>query len=230
MYVKSTLSCFLELFFPEICVVCGTKLISQEVHLCASCQFRIPKTNFHLQPENPMEQIFYGRVLIERAAAFFAFQKGSDYQKILHRLKYKGQDQLGDFMGRLYGNTLINTNFVLTLDLILPVPLHPKKERKRGYNQSFHLAQGIGKALKLPVETSSVRRVVYSNTQTRKNRFERWQNVEGIFELIHPESLDGKHILLVDDVVTTGATFEACVAAIHEKCDAKISLLTLAIA
>jgi len=230
MFSKSTFPHFLELFFPRICVVCGEKLISQEEFLCLNCQFRMPKTHFHMQADNIMEQLFYGRAKIERATAFFEFQKGSDYQKILHQLKYRGMPLLGNHVGRLFGFDLLGSGFIQPIDLICPVPLHPQKEKKRGYNQSLQIAMGLSDALKVPVDHSSLQRVINTKTQTRKNRFERWQNVDGIFELVMPQNIEGKHILLVDDVVTTGSTFEALATAIHKQCNAKISLLTLAIA
>ncbi|MGQ8337348.1 ComF family protein [Sunxiuqinia sp. A32] len=230
MFVKTTLQHFSELFFPRVCVVCGNKLVSQEEFICLNCQLHLPRTNFHNQTDNPMEQLFYGRGRVERATAFFEFQKGSDYQKILHHLKYRGMDKLGEYIGKLFASNLQGSKFVNDLNLILPVPLHPKKERKRGYNQSYHLSLGLSNSLGIPIDNSSLKRIVNTKTQTRKNRYERWRNVEGIFELVNPSELEDKHILLVDDVVTTGATLEACISAIHKKCDAKISLLTLAIA
>ncbi len=230
MLLKSTLNCFSELFFPRICVVCNNRLYSQEKFVCLSCQYQFPKTNFHLQSGNQMEQLFYGRTMIERASAFFEFQKGSNYQKILHQLKYKGMKELGEHIGMLYGIELKGSDFINSIDLILPVPLHPKKEQKRGYNQSYHLAIGLGNSLKIPMRNDILKRIVNTNTQTKRNRFERWQNVDGIFAVQNPDLLKNKHVLLVDDVVTTGATFEACVSAIKKIHETKISLLTLAIA
>ncbi len=230
MSLKSTLNCFAELFFPRICVVCNERLISQEQFICLNCQFQIPRTNFHLNSENTMEQLFYGRVMIERATAFFEFQKGSDYQKILHQLKYKGLDKLGEHMGTLFGRELKGSEFIDSIDLICPVPLHPKKERKRGYNQSYHLSLGLSQSLNIPISNNVLKRVVNTKTQTQKTRFERSQNVEGIFDLQQSELIKDKHILLVDDVVTTGATLEACVATLQKLPSTKVSLLTLAIA
>lgn len=230
MVLKSTLSCLAELFFPRICVVCHERLMSQEQFVCLNCQLKIPRTNFHFRKDNTMEQLFYGRVQIERATAFLEFQKGSDYQKILHQLKYKGLSKLGEHMGVLFGEELKGSEFIEPIDLICPVPLHPKKERKRGYNQSYHFALGLGYSLNIPISNTILKRVVHTKTQTQKSRFERWQNVEGIFDLQNPEPIEGKHILLVDDVVTTGSTFEACVSTIHKVSSTKVSLLTLAIA
>ncbi len=221
---------FLELIFPRVCVVCGQKIIQTEEYICLKCLLHLPRTNHHLQPENVMEHLFMGRVPIVRAASFFEFHKGSNYQKILHQLKYKGQKEIGEFMGKRFAAELCETNHFSEADYICPVPLHPKRKRKRGYNQSYHIALGLSSQLQVPLCTDNLKRIKHTNTQTRKSRYDRWQNVEGIFELSKPELFDGKHLILVDDVVTTGATIEACANAILKKCDAKISVLTLAIA
>lgn len=221
---------FLELFYPRLCVVCGQKLISGENSVCLKCLLHLPRSNFHNEPDNPMEQLFYGRVRIERAAAFFEFRKGSQYQQILHQLKYKGKKELGDLMGNLFGADLAGSDFIGEIDLICPVPLHPKKERKRGYNQSFHLAKGLSGVLNIPVDAQTLRRKIHTATQTKRSRYERWENVEGIFEVTNPALFEGKHLLLVDDVVTTGSTLEACVQSILSCCSAKVSLAALAIA
>ncbi|WP_423129510.1 ComF family protein [Gaoshiqia sp. Z1-71] len=222
--------CFLELIFPRICVVCGQRLIQTEQHLCLSCLLHLPRTNFHTQRDNPMERLFYGRVPIENASAYFEFRKGSDYQKILHRLKYQGQKEIGEYLGERFGYEISGSDVFSKTDLICPVPLHPKKERKRGYNQSYHIALGLSKALNTPVDHTNLRRTIYTDTQTRRSRFNRWQNVEGIFDVADPGLFDGKHLVLVDDVITTGSTLEACATAILRQCQAKISILTLAIA
>jgi len=177
-----------------------------------------------------MEQLFFGRVPIERACALFEFKKGSNYQHILHELKYRGQKKLGEYTGKLLATSLKQDEIINSADFICPVPLHPKKERKRGYNQSYHIALGLSNILGIPVDNTNLYRNTHTSTQTRKSRWERWKNVEAIFEIRDPQKLNGKHIILVDDVVTTGATLEACAVAILSQCDARISVLTLAIA
>jgi len=219
-----------ELIFPRLCVACGDKLIEQEQWICLDCLHHIPRTNYHLEPENPVAQLFYGRVRIEFATSFFYFSKGSKYQSLVHNLKYKGMKELGAEMGKHFGIDLLRSEDFSSVDMICPVPLHPKREKKRGYNQSWWIAQGIASQMQKPLSIGNLIRVRATETQTLKNRFERWQNVEGIFDLTNPEAFNGKHILLVDDVVTTGATIEACAQAILSKTDARVSIATLATA
>jgi ComF family protein len=221
---------FLELVFPRTCIVCNCKLIQHEKYICLKCLLHMPKTNHPSETDNGMEQLFYGRVPVERACAFFEFRKGSHYQQILHELKYRGQKQLGEYTGKLFGASLKEDATISKADLICPVPLHPRKERKRGYNQSYHIALGLSQSLNIPVDRTNIIRITDTVTQTRKSRWERWQNTAGIFEVKDPGRFAGKSIILVDDVVTTGATLEACATSIHSKCDARISILTLAIA
>lgn len=217
-----------ELLFPRLCVACGDRLIEQEHWICLQCLHHIPRTNYHLDPENPVAQLFYGRVRIEFATSFFFFTKGSSYQTLVHNLKYKGMKELGEEMGKQFGIDLMQSADFSKVDVICPVPLHPKKEKKRGYNQSWWIASGMAAQMQKPLSADNLIRVAYTETQTKKNRFERWQNVEGIFALRDPEAYCGKHILLIDDVVTTGSTIEACAYAILSKCDARVSIATLA--
>lgn len=219
-----------ELIFPRLCVTCGDKLIEQEQWICLHCLHHIPRTNFHRYPENKVAQLFYGKVRIEFATSFFLFTKGSKYQRLIHYLKYNGMKELGAEMGKQFAIDLLQSDDFSSIDLICPVPLHPKREKKRGYNQSCWIALGMANQMHKPVSIGNLIRVVANETQTRKNRFERWQNVEGIFALTNPEAYAGKHILLVDDVVTTGATIEACAQAILSATDARVSIATLATA
>jgi len=219
-----------ELLFPRLCVVCGDKLIEQEQWICLHCLHHIPRTNFHLETENRVAQLFYGRTPIEYATSFFYFSKGSKYQSLLHNLKYKGLKELGAEIGKHFGIDLMQSSGFSSVDVICPVPLHPQKEKKRGYNQSWWIASGMARQMQKELSDDNLKRITATETQTRKNRFERWQNVEGIFELSNPEAFSGKHILLVDDVVTTGSTLEACAQAIHSKTNARVSIATLATA
>ncbi|HCY40682.1 MAG TPA: amidophosphoribosyltransferase [Prolixibacteraceae bacterium] len=219
-----------ELLFPRLCVVCGDKLIEQEQWICLHCLHHIPRTNYHLEPENRVAQLFYGRVKVEFATSFFYFSKGSKYQSLLHNLKYKGMKELGAETGKHFAIDLMQSPDFSSVDVICPVPLHPSKEKKRGYNQSWWIASGIAQQMQKELSDNNLKRVTATETQTRKGRFERWQNVDGIFELTHPEAFSGKHILLVDDVVTTGSTIEACAQAIISRTDARVSIATLATA
>ncbi len=220
---------FLQFFFPELCIACGQILNKQEKVLCIHCLVHIPRTGFHKDDENPVAQLFWGRVKIEHAGAFFYFNKGSAYQSLIHKLKYKGRADIGIEMGKVYGAELRNSLFASS-DVIVPVPLHPRKLKTRGYNQSEMIAKGLSVPLGLPVSTQSLLRLESTETQTRKSRFDRFMNVDGKFSLGKQEELEGKHIILVDDVVTTGSTLEACANAIHEIPGVKISILTLAVA
>jgi ComF family protein len=190
----------------------------------------MPRTHFHMVKGNPLEQIFWGRVQIEKATSWFFFQKGSHYQNLLHHLKYKRQRGIGVEMGRNFGSELMVVNYFSEVDVIVPVPLHPKKEKQRGYNQSLAIAEGLSYQLKVPVETDILLRRFYSQSQTRKGRFERWENVNDLFDLTIEGFFSGKHVLLVDDVVTTGSTLDACAQKILSCAGARVSIATLAYA
>lgn len=226
----SSLNYLTELLFPRLCVICDDKLIEQERWICLHCLHHIPRTNHHLIADNPVAQLFYGRVPIEFATSFFYFSKGSKYQTLLHNLKYKGMKELGEEVGKHFGIDLMRSPEFSSVDVICPVPLHPQKEKKRGYNQSWWIASGIARQMQKELSDDNLKRITATETQTRKTRFERWQNVEGIFELTNPEAFSGKHILLVDDVVTTGSTLEACAHTVLSKTDARVSIATLATA
>ena len=221
---------FLELFFPAICITCGNRLASRGNFLCFDCWQDLPVTNFHLNPENKVAQLFWGRVQLESATSFFSYKKGSRYQKLIHSIKYKGMKELGFETGQRFGSVLKDADQFCSVEAILPVPLHPKKLKMRGYNQCEWIADGISQAMEVPLTTDILFRKVFSLTQTRKNRFERWQNVEGIFGVNKPEQLTGKHILLIDDVVTTGSTLEACACHLLNIEGVKVSIATLAFA
>jgi len=220
----------LGLFYPELCVTCGERLISQEKYVCMRCWSDLPVTNFHFEPDNKVAQLFWGRTKVEYAVSFYLFRKGSKYQKLIHFLKYEGLKELGYEAGVRFGNRLANSPEFQSVDLIVPVPLHKRKLRKRGYNQSEWIARGLSESLGKPVSTENLYRKTFTSTQTQKNRIERWQNVKDVFGVNQPEEFSEKHILLVDDVVTTGATLEACATQLLEIEKAKVSIATLAFA
>ena len=221
---------FIDLMFPNLCVVCGNNLQKNEHQLCLSCLVDIPRTNYHLIEENPIEKRFWGKVPVYRATSYFFFQKGSSFQKLLHILKYKGNKEIGEIMGKYAAVDLLDTPDFASIDLIIPVPLHPKKQKLRGYNQSEWIGKGISIILNKPQDTSTLIRVKENPSQTRKSVYERFENTEGIFKLSDSTILEGKHVLLVDDVLTTGSTLEACILALLETAGIKISVFTLAVA
>ena len=196
--VKEWFGAFLSLLFPRCCVVCGRPLAKGEECICAVCNMDLPRTDYHLRRDNPVELLFWGKFPLERATSFFYYRKGSDFRRILHLLKYGGQKEIGAIMGRYMAAELIESGFFQGIDVIIPIPLHETKQRIRGYNQSEWIARGIAAVTGIPVDTEAVVRRKYTETQTRKSIFERWENVEGIFELHHAESLIGKHVLIVD--------------------------------
>lgn len=221
---------FLDLLYPNLCLICGNNLLRNENHICLSCLNAIPKTNFHLITENPIEKRFWGKVPVYRGTAFFFFQKGSPFQKLLHALKYKGNKEIGEVLGKYAAVDLLDSPDFSSIDVIIPVPLHRKKFISRGYNQSEWIGKGLSQILEKPQDTTSLRRLQENTTQTKKSVFERYENTEGIFELSDKTTLIGKHVLLIDDVLTTGSTLEACIRALLETEGIKISIFTLAVA
>lgn len=221
---------FLSLIFPNLCLCCDQALVKQEKFLCTRCTIDLPRSHFHLVEKNPVEQLFWGRVFIEKATSYYIFQKGSRYQSLLHYLKYKGFQEVGVELGRRFSAELLQNSYFDNIDFIVPVPLHPKKERKRGYNQSLAIAKGMAINLQKKIDSTNLYRKHFSESQTLKGRFERWQNVNELFDLHDTNRFANKHILIVDDVVTTGSTLEACALAIQKSENVKISITTLAFA
>lgn len=218
------------LFFPRLCAGCGEGLSRTEPVLCFSCDQRLPVTGFHLFKNNPVDQIFRGRTGIEQAASCFYFSKDSVMQRLVHQFKYKGRKDILSFLGRRMGTILQESDLFSGVDAIVPVPLFPLKEKKRGYNQAALLAEEMAGVLSLPVLSQVLVRHQPGATQTRKGRMERWQNVEEAFTLKDPQSVAGKKLLLVDDVLTTGATLEACTLALQQAPGVKVFIITLAFA
>lgn len=221
---------FINLLYPRVCVVCNNNLFRHEELICTKCQYEIPKTNFHFISDNPISRIFWGRVNIKNATSYYFFDSGSRFHVLIHKMKYRGQKEIGYELGMIFGNELKHSELYNQIDLVIPVPLHPKKQRKRGYNQSEWIARGIAEVMEKPVDLKSVYRAVDTESQTKKTRYERWKNVEGIFRLGSEESLKKKHILLVDDVITTGSTLEACATTILKCEDTMVSVAVLAMA
>ena len=221
------LSDFIALFYPRYCDVCGRVLVKGEEFLCTYCIANLPKTNFHLHKDNPVEMVFAGRVPVFRATAFCSFRKGNSMQAIIHQLKYKDNKGIGIYLGKLLGKALIEEPDFNSVDVIIPIPLHKQKKKKRGYNQSEYIAKGIALSMSKQVNTSSLTRIIDTSTQTRKNRYKRWENVSSIFQLNNEDELSGKHILLVDDVITTGSTMEAAAQLLTKLPNTKVSVACL---
>ncbi|MDR1056544.1 MAG: ComF family protein [Prevotellaceae bacterium] len=221
---------FVGLFYPNLCEACGNSLVGAEQVLCTACRYNIPKTNYWETDNNPVAQSFWGRVGVDKACSYFFFNKGSNYRKLLHKLKYRGQKEIGFTLGRYFGQELKNKSWCNGIDMLVPVPLHPKNLHKRGYNQSECIAQGMAGVLELAVITGNLIKRTHTESQTQKGRLERWQNVSKVFAVINPQIFEGKHILLIDDTMTTGATLEACAQALLSSCNCKVSVATLAYA
>lgn len=230
MNITETARSFFHLFFPHCCAGCGSDVISNEQLLCLSCINRLPLTNFHLYAENPVQHIFRGRLPLVNATSYLYFTKDSLLQHLMHQFKYNNRKDIGAWFGKRMGEALtVSTGFTMP-DALLPIPLFAARERKRGYNQAHILCTGMAEVMGLPVLKDIVVRSVFTETQTRKNRIERWQNMEGKFFLKDAAAIQGRHLLLVDDVITTGATLEACGQALLTANNVRLSVATMGIA
>lgn len=221
---------FLSLIYPVHCEACSENLFGHEAFLCNYCRLNLPKSNYHRQPANSLEQVFAGRVPMVNALPFYLFEKSGKVQKLLHAVKYQDQKELGEHLGSLYAADLVKDAQLSDIDTVIPIPLHKKKLRTRGYNQSEWFAKGLAQGLSKELDIISLERIVETATQTRKKKYERWENVENIFHLKHPQNLVNKHVLLVDDVITTGATIEAAWQALKNVEGIKISVASIAFA
>jgi len=226
----SWISSFFALLFPRSCVICNGPLHTGDDSICLQCNIGLPRTNYHLWKDNPVEKLLWGRIPLTRATAFFFYSRGSDFKNVLYPLKYKGDQELGEYMGRFIATELYPHGFFDGIDIIVPIPLHKKKFKKRGYNQSERIAKGITSITNIPVDTSSVIREINTETQTRKSTFDRWENVSGIFRLKDAANITGKHILIIDDVLTTGATTTSLCEVFQGVEGLRISVLALAVA
>ena len=220
----------LDLFYPRLCLACDAHLPPGKEIICLFCQHRLPRTDYHLLEENPFTERFWGRLPLQHASSLYHFNKGGRVQRLIHQLKYHHQPEIGHQLGLLHGRYLREGGVYAGVDLIVPVPLHPRKMHSRGYNQSDHYARGLAESMNIPWSDKVLVRKVFTNTQTQKSRQERLANVEEVFGLQHPEEIAGRYILLVDDVITTGATLEACGSALLRIPDVRLSLATIGFA
>lgn len=218
------------MLYPQLCYICKSWLVPGEECLCLTCLSELPRTQFSPNTDNPVERIFHARIPVAFAGSFLHFAGNGAVQSLMHGLKYRGQRELGSWAGRVFATELLQKVPDLSADCFIPVPLHPKKLKKRGYNQSEYIATGLSEVTKIPIETHAVARGVFTQTQTRLSRFGRWKNVDGRFVVKDPELIAEKRIILVDDVVTTGATLESCAQAILQHNPKWIGVLTLAVA
>lgn len=220
----------IHLLYPHICTGCGSDILLKENLLCARCLGNLPATGFAAHPNNPVEEIFWGRINLKAAHSEFYFDKDGLVQHLVHQLKYKNNESIGLYLGQMMGKTLLCSKRFENIDGLIPLPLYPEKERKRGYNQAAIICKGMSQVMNIAVITNKLLRQRYTETQTKKHRTERWENVEGSFIVKDGNILKGKHLLLVDDVVTTGATLEAAGMVLLKVPDVSLSIATLTIA
>lgn len=221
------LSSLLNLVFPKLCVCCGGSLMEGEENICLTCLYSLPRLTKQDYTDNRIMDLFLGRVQLEKAFSWCMFEKQTSVQNILHHIKYKDKDYLARQMGEIMAREM--PDFFADIDAIVPVPLHKKKQKIRGYNQSQEIAKGVQSVVGLPIFSELLTRTRFSETQTHKNKDQRWQNVQGLFTLEPNEGFEGKHLLLIDDVLTTGSTAIACLKCLEEIPNVKLSFLSLAV-
>ncbi len=224
------LKSLINLLFPRTCAACGNILLEGEDTVCTTCRFLLPKTGYENNPNNPLAQMFFGQMPFNAVMAEFFFSKTGKVQHLIHGLKYHNCRENGIFLGQEIGKSLLKAHDYQGVDCIIPIPLHPKKEKIRGYNQSHVIAEGISEIMNIPIAGKCFVRSVFTDTQTKKSREDRYQNVKDIFEVKNPSQLAGKHVLLVDDVLTTGATLMSAGKALMQVEGIKISVATVACA
>ncbi|MDC0584156.1 ComF family protein [Bacteroidales bacterium] len=228
-FIKSVFNNISDIIYPECCIICNALLIDNEKHLCKNCLANLPYTQYHNDVENITEQSFWGRINPYAATSLLRFYKKGITQEIIHHIKYKKGKSLGKFMGCQFAEQLLNSRFA-SIDYIIPVPLHRKKQISRGYNQVEEIAKGMTGILNAPILTNILYRVKQSGSQTLRHRFQRYENVKDLYDIKNLNLLDHKHILLLDDVITTGATIEVCFNLLHKNTSCKISVASLAMA
>lgn len=226
--IKQALAGMIRLLYPSLCAGCGNDLAGTEQLICIRCINKLPVTDFYRHANNPVEKVFWGRLPLAGASAYLYFTKDSLVQNLLHEFKYKSNKEIGVYFGRRMGELFQQSEPYNHIDALIPLPLYYTKEKKRGYNQAAVICDGIAEVMRLPVIQRAVRRIAATETQTHKNRTERWTNIAGKFELLDQELVEGRHILLVDDVITTGATIEACGKELIKAPGLLLSIATLA--
>lgn len=220
---------FQHLFYPRVCRLCDIALMRTEEELCMNCLHALPRTRSTLQKDNPVAKVFYGRVQLDFAGAYLFFRHDSVVQKLLHQIKYRNKKELATAIGKLYASELMEEGFNPP-DLIVPIPLHPRKLRQRGYNQSYYFGLGLASVFGSECRDDLLIRTTNTATQTRRSRWSRWENVAAVFDLSKGQAFEGKRIVLVDDVTTTGATLESCVRVLQGRGAHVSGVLTIAFA
>lgn len=221
---------FVNILFPKTCIGCSRALFKQETFLCLHCKSELPEAQYKANTENPASQLLAGRTYFNTCLPLYYYYRGGKVQKIVKEMKYGNQPELAQAMGKMMGRNMVGKFEPDQIHAIIPVPLHPKREKARGYNQSYFLSKGIAEIMEVPVLKDAIKRNVNTSSQTNKSRLKRWNNVSSIFSLQNSECLTGKHILLVDDVITTGSTLESCCTVLNDVEDITISIATLATA
>lgn len=224
------LSSIINLFFPKVCHACASFLSDNEYTVCISCRHNLPVTNFHFNKDDTVAKTLRGRVKIESGTALFRYEKKGPVQQLIHNLKYKGHEHLGELLGDWLGGELKTIAAYKNIDTVIPVPMHEKKLKRRGYNQVTKFGQQIALALDAPFIDDALVKITNSVSQTKKSRVARWSKDDELFALKNISKIEGKHILLVDDIITTGATLEACCSVLNQAKNIKISIATMAIA
>ena len=220
----------INLLFPRVCAACGNLLLEGEETVCTTCRFLLPKTGYENNPNNPLAQYFFGQMPFNAVSAEFFFSKSGKVQHLIHGLKYNHCRENGIFLGQEIGKSLLKTPDYQGINCLIPIPLHPKKEKIRGYNQSHVIAEGISEIMNIPIAENCLVRNTFTQTQTKKSREERWNNVKDIFEVKNSSEIAEKHVLLIDDVLTTGATIMSAGKALYQVDGIKISVVTAACA
>jgi ComF family protein len=228
MKINAPWSDFLALVFPVTCVACNKTLVKGEEHLCLFCHASLPKTFYFKDSDNPIGVRFWGKVPVSMVFSFLKFNKGNITQRVLYQIKYRSRTDAAVYLGHLLGQDLKQHFDVVPWDVVVPVPLHWKKLKKRGYNQSALFSEGISLALDIKHEKDALARVVHNATQTNKSRQARWENVKDIFQVTNTMDIKDKHVLLVDDVVTTGATLEVCAVQLLKAGASQVSIAAIA--
>lgn len=221
---------FMSLIYPRYCEACEGLLYRHERVICNKCTLSLPKSNFHLNNTNPIILALGGRVPLQQATSLFIFEKDGKVQNLLHALKYENQQNIGVLMGNTFYNDLKASSFFEGINYVVPVPLHKKKQASRGYNQSECFAKGISETSGIALNTTTLIRQHETSTQTKKRKYERWENVKDVFALSDPDAFKNEHILLVDDVITTGSTVEGVWQALKDVEGIQISVATIAYA